>query len=94
MVSLILYGISDLTKITADFSSVIQKTHNSPSSPEVIFLNGVSVFKEEGSVNADFEKAKRANPITYISSKTPPFLLMHGTVDMLVSPSQSDLLYQ
>lgn len=89
-----LYGISDLTKIAADFSSIIQKTHNSPSSPEAIFLNGVSVFKEGGSVNADFEKAKKANPITYISSKTPPFLLMHGTVDMLVSPSQSDLLYQ
>ncbi|MER5522185.1 prolyl oligopeptidase family serine peptidase, partial [Streptomyces sp. NPDC002763] len=30
-----------------------------------------------------------ADPATHISSATPPFLLMHGTADPLVSPSQT-----
>ncbi len=40
------------------------------------------------------KKAKRANPITWISNKTPPFLLMNGDADNVVSPSQSTLLHE
>lgn len=89
-----LYGISDLTKIASDFSLSIQKTHNSPSAPEALFLNGVAVFKEGGSVSSDPEKVKKSNPMSYISTNTPPFLLMHGDSDILVSPSETDILYQ
>lgn len=89
-----LYGISDLTKIASDFSLNIQKTHNSPAAPEALFLNGVAVFKEGDSVNSDLEKAKKSNPLTYISNNTPPFLLMHGDADILVSPSQTNILHQ
>jgi acetyl esterase/lipase len=35
----------------------------------------------------------RANPITYVTAGTPPFLLMHGTRDRVVIPSQSELLH-
>ena len=43
----------------------------------------------EGNENA----VQAANPITYISRDTPPFLILHGTDDQLVPISQSELLY-
>jgi acetyl esterase/lipase len=39
------------------------------------------------------EKSKAANPITYVSSKAPPFLIQHGTADCNVPPQQGQLLY-
>jgi acetyl esterase/lipase len=36
--------------------------------------------------------AREANPITYITAKSPPFLIMHGDRDALVPLSQSQLL--
>ena len=40
--------------------------------------NGYKQFNKGGSINSDLEKAKAANPMTYISKNTPPFLLLHG----------------
>lgn len=40
------------------------------------------------------EIAQKANPITYISSQTPPFLILHGTADSDVPISQSEELYR
>lgn len=40
------------------------------------------------------EKVKKANPITYISSDDPPFLIMHGDKDKRVPFNQSVLLYE
>lgn len=37
---------------------------------------------------------KEANPITYVTSGLPPFLIMHGLSDTAVAPHQSELLYQ
>ena len=37
---------------------------------------------------------KVTNPISYISSKTPPFLLMHGDADTLVPPIQTEKLHK
>ena len=34
------------------------------------------------------------NPISYISQKTPPFLLMHGDADTLVLPNQTEILHK
>lgn len=45
-----------------------------------------------GPVSENREKAIKANPITYVSEKTPPFLIMHGDQDPLVPLSQSELL--
>ena len=35
----------------------------------------------------------RANPVTYLKRSHPPFALFHGSVDHLVSPSQTLLLH-
>jgi acetyl esterase/lipase/TolA-binding protein len=40
------------------------------------------------------QKAVRANPVTYVSKDDPPFLIMHGDEDQVVSLSQSQLLYE
>jgi len=37
---------------------------------------------------------KQANPISYITSDDPPFLIMHGTRDELVPPQQSREFYE
>lgn len=88
-----LYGLSDLTSVGADFSEEIQEAHRSPAIPEAMLVNGIP-WHGGGSILSDLEKAKAANPITYISKNTPPFLLMHGDADNVVSPSQTDILHK
>ena len=89
-----LYGASDLTKIGADFSEKVKEAHNSPAIPEALLVNGLPLYNVGGSVNSRPEKAKAANTINYISKNTPPFLLMYGDKDNLVSPSQTEILYK
>lgn len=48
----------------------------------------------DGGIPAHPEAAAAANPINYIWRKSAPILLMHGTADTVVSPSETDLLYQ
>jgi len=38
--------------------------------------------------------AKEASPITYVSAKCPPFLIMHGSIDDLVPVAQSQEFYK
>ena len=37
---------------------------------------------------------EKTNPINYITKNSAPMLLMHGTADNIVSPKQTDLLFQ
>jgi acetyl esterase/lipase len=39
------------------------------------------------------EKVREANPITYVNGSAPPFFILHGTDDLLVSVNQSELLF-
>lgn len=87
------YGVSDVTKIGADYSTAVQKAHESAAATEALWVNGSPVFGgKDGGIMTNPEGAKAANPLTYISKKTAPFLLMHGDADVLVSPSQTELL--
>ncbi len=47
-----------------------------------------------GPILENKEKVRKANPITYVTKKTPPFLLMHGDEDKRVPFNQSELLYE
>ena len=58
--------------------------HNPPGSPESRLIGGA--------IQQNKEKAARANPITYITSGDPPFLIAHGDADQLVPHHQSELL--
>jgi len=61
------------------------QSHGSVGSPESRYL-GCEPSKCP-------ELAARANPITYIDRRTPPFLLQKGTRDCVVPVGQSRLLY-
>lgn len=90
-----LYGISDLTKIAENFPENIQAAHKMPGSIESMFVNGVPCFTGTGGgILETPDAAAKANPINYITKNSAPLLLMHGTADNVVSPAQTDLLFQ
>lgn len=88
------YGLSDLTRVGEGYSEEVQKLHMSPGATEAIWVNGASPFYPGGSI-ADFpDKAEAANPIAYAKADAPPFLIMHGDKDMLVSPRQTERIHE
>ncbi|MEK3989703.1 MULTISPECIES: alpha/beta hydrolase fold domain-containing protein [Robertmurraya] len=89
-----LYGLSDLTKVGEGYSKEVQEIHKSPSAPEAMWVNGAAVFGPGGSILDHPDKAAKANPITYVTNDDPPFLLMHGDQDTLVSPNQTQILHE
>jgi dipeptidyl aminopeptidase/acylaminoacyl peptidase len=58
--------------------------HDAPDAPEARLIGGP--------VPENKEKVAAANPITYITKESPPFLIMHGNQDNLVPYQQSELL--
>jgi len=89
-----LYGLSDLTKVGEGYSKEVQEIHKSPSAPEAMWVNGAAVFGPGGSILDHPDKAAKSNPITYVTNDDPPFLLMHGDQDTLVSPNQTQILHE
>jgi len=90
-----LYGISDLTQIAATFPPEIKNQYNSAGSVTSLFVNGVPAFGGvDGGIVFNPRAAAAANPINYITKNSAPMLLMHGTADKVVSPAQSELLFQ
>ena len=59
-------------------------THDPANSPESLLIGGA--------IQENKEKTARANPITYVTSDDPPFLICHGDADQLVPHHQSELL--
>ena len=88
-----IYGISDLTTIGEGIGN--ENVHASAAVTEALLLNGPA-FKDfaGASVNADPEKAKAASPIGHVDGTEPPFLLMHGSGDKVVSPLQSKKMFE
>ena len=89
-----LYGISDLTKIAADYPDKIKAQYNAAGSMTSLFVNGMPGLTGRGGSILDNEKIAATNPINYVNKNSAPMLLMHGTADRVVSPSQTDLLFQ
>lgn len=88
-----IYGISDLTTIGEGIGN--ENVHASAAVTEALLLNGPA-FKDfaGASVNADPQKAKAASPIGHVDGTEPPFLLMHGSGDKVVSPLQSTKMFE
>ncbi len=90
-----LYGVSDPARISDDLSEEAKALNNMPGAVEAMFINGVPNFTGTGGgISAYPEKVAKANPLNYITKNSAPMLLMHGTADSIVSPSQSDILFQ
>ena len=77
------FGPTDFTKMS-DFESSMD--HDAADSPESKLVGGPVQEKKDA--------CKRANPITYVSRKDPPFLIVHGDKDPLVPHNQSELFYE
>lgn len=90
-----LYGLFDLTRIGDDYSDAVKEAHKSAGATEALWVNGSPVFGgRDGGILADPAAAKAADPMTYVGKNSAPMLLMHGTKDFVVSPSQTDLIFQ
>jgi len=82
------FGASDMSKIAADFDAPTQ--HAIYSSEGLVQYIG----KSTGGNTLDAGIATTAaNPLTYIHANAPPFLILHGNQDRLVSPSQTLILH-
>jgi acetyl esterase/lipase len=57
---------------------------NNEKSPEGLLIGAAPLTRPD--------LAKAASPVTYIDKNDPPFLIIHGEKDDLVSPKQSQLL--
>ena len=77
------FGPTDFTKMS-QFPSAMQ--HNAADSPESKLIGGA--------IQQSKDACRRANPITYISSDDPPFLIVHGDKDTVVPYNQSELLHE
>ncbi|MFT4020367.1 MAG: alpha/beta hydrolase [Acinetobacter sp.] len=89
-----MYGISNLLNIGEGFADNIQKVHASPSVTEALLVNGPAFSDQPGApIGSDTQKALNASPMGHLNGKKPPFLIMAGSADPLVSPVQSSQLY-
>jgi len=70
------FGPTDFTRMGG--------SHDDANAPEARLIGGP--------VQENKEKAAKANPITYVSKNSAPFLIMHGEQDNVVPISQSELL--
>jgi acetyl esterase/lipase len=72
------FGPTDLVKVAGNSTNA-----NGPISK---LLGGLASEKKE--------LAEKANPIAYISKKSPPFLIVHGDKDTTVPVNQGELLHE
>lgn len=75
------FGPSDFLTIS-DYPSRLD--HAAADSPEALLLGGAIEEKQVA--------ARNASPVTYVSPDDPPFLIIHGTDDVVVPYNQSERL--
>jgi len=46
-----------------------------------------------GKINDNLDKVQSANPISYVNSKSTPFMIIHGEKDDIIPIEQSEILY-
>jgi acetyl esterase/lipase len=83
------FGPADIGKAAEDFDPAAQAAYAQPGNPAAFFVLGAP-----GPLIDNPIAAGPANPASYISRSTPPFLIFHGDDDLLVSPSQTATLHK
>lgn len=79
------YGPIDFLKMNRTAIKGAKIDHDAPDSPESLLIGGP--------IQENIAKVATANPITYVTSDDPPFLIVHGTKDPMVPFKQSELLH-
>ncbi|MFM2480065.1 alpha/beta hydrolase fold domain-containing protein [Celerinatantimonas sp. YJH-8] len=90
-----IYGISNLLNIGEGFGPEVDDVHHSPAATEALLLHGPAFYQFAGASIFDApEQALAASPMGYLEGPKPPMLILHGSADTLVSPEQSQQLYE
>ncbi|WP_329319660.1 alpha/beta hydrolase [Streptomyces sp. NBC_01262] len=84
------FGPADLATTTSDFDAATQKTYLAPGTNSAKFVFGPDTTK---SLKQDSAAVAAADPATYADSSDPAFVILHGSDDHLVSPSQTLTLH-
>jgi len=80
------FGPTDFLQMDKHSLEGSRLVHDAPGSPESLLVGGPIQEEPYKSI------VNKANPITYVATDDPPFLIMHGDKDMLVPLHQSELL--
>ncbi|MFC3024062.1 alpha/beta hydrolase fold domain-containing protein [Vibrio zhugei] len=90
-----LYGISNLLNIGEGYEGDANASHKQANVPEALLINGIAFHDHlGGTINSDEPKALFASPLGHMRAGLPPFLIMHGSNDSLVSPVQGAQLFE
>jgi acetyl esterase/lipase len=85
------FGPSDIAKVAADYDTAAKKGNYAAGNSLAQFVFGTGT---KLSVEDDPSVEELSDPITYVSSSsTAPFILLQGSHDQLVSPSQTLILF-
>ncbi len=84
------FGASDLSRLTEGFDKSTSAAYAGMDNAVAHYVNG----RRSGKALSD-EPAivSAADPTTYVSDASPPFLILHGDDDRVISPIQTDLLH-
>ena len=86
------------TEVAPDESGAVQAVVDWYGIHDLLELPGGEEAVESlllgGPVSAHRERARRASPVTYVTPDDPPFCIMHGREDEVVSVEQSRLLFE
>ncbi|MBQ8136109.1 MAG: prolyl oligopeptidase family serine peptidase, partial [Clostridia bacterium] len=80
------YGVVDLSDASAERDRMSAAVNQSNDVPYF-------AFEEFLGVGYGAVEAEKASTIRYLSEKTPPFMILHGTKDTVVPMAQSEKLY-
>jgi len=83
------FGPSNLSKVGDDYDTAAKQANLAPGNNLAQFVYGPGTTK---SVAQYTPQVAAADPATYVSATTPPFVLLQGSNDELVSPGQTLLL--
>ncbi|MCW2650750.1 MAG: esterase [Mycobacterium sp.] len=84
------FGPSDISKIASDYDIAAQEINYAAANWLAQFVFGPRTTM---SVKDDPAAMAAANPLTYVGASSPPFVLLHGSADQLVSPSQTLMVH-
>jgi dipeptidyl aminopeptidase/acylaminoacyl peptidase len=84
------FGPSDISEIASDYDIATQEANYAAANWLAQFVFGPNTTL---SVRENPTSMAAANPVSYVTASSPPFLLLHGIADQLVSPSQTLILH-
>ncbi|MFB6612523.1 prolyl oligopeptidase family serine peptidase [Agromyces sp. NPDC056379] len=84
------FGGSDLSRIADGFDPATIDAVDAPGNAVARYVHGPRAVR----ITDDPAAVDAANPITYVTAASPPFLIFHGSDDRIISPVQTALLHR